>query len=101
MGTQTSNFPIKTDTTPLLEALSTLSDFLHAGELPLQLFDGVVNLLDSPGKLSRITSITTVGTGITIRFEPADVLLALVTALRRGNLDSFFLEHGQLAFTRS
>jgi hypothetical protein len=51
-------------------------------------------ILDSPGKLSRITSITTVGTGIAIRFEPADALLALVTALRTGNLDSFFLEHG-------
>ena len=101
METQTRNFTIRTDTTPLLEALSILSDFLHAREFPLQLFDGVLNLLDSPGKLSRITSITTVGTGITIRFEPADVLFALVTALRTGNLDSFFLEHGDLAFRRS
>ena len=99
--TQTSTFTIRADTSPLLEALSTLRDFLHAGKFPLQLFDGVLNLLDTPGKLSRITSITTAGTGITIRFEPADILFALVTALRTGNLDSFFLEHGDLAFRRS
>jgi hypothetical protein len=60
--------------------------------VPLQFLDRVLNLLDSPGKLSRITSITAAGPGITIRFEPADVLFALVTALRTGNLDSFFLE---------
>ena len=46
-------------------------------------------------------SVTTGGTAITIRFEPADVLFAFVTALRTGNLDSFFLEHGEGAFTRS
>ena len=101
METQPSTFTIRADTSPLLEALSTLRDFLHAGQFPLQLFDGVLNLLNSPGKLSGITSITTVGTGITFRFEPADVLFALVTAFRTGNLDSFFLEHGGLAFIRS
>ena len=84
-----------------LGPICAISDLLHSGEFPLQFLDGVLNLLDSPGKLSRITSITTLGTGITIRFEPADVLFALVTALRTGNLDSFFLEHGDLSFTRS
>ena len=38
-------------------------------QFPLQFLDDVLNLLDSTGKLGRITSITTVGTGITIRFE--------------------------------
>ena len=90
-------FTIRADTSPLLEALSTLRDFLRAGELPLQLLNRVLNLLDSPGKLSRVTSITAVGTGITSRFEPAHVLFALVTPLRTGNLDSFFLKHGELA----
>ena len=89
---------MKADTAPLLEVLSTLHDFLQARHFSLQFLDGVLNLLDSPSKLSRITSITTVGTGITIRFEPADVLFALVTALRTGNLDSFFLEHGKYGF---
>jgi hypothetical protein len=86
-------FTIEADTAPFLNVLSILRDFLHSGEFPFQFLDGVLNLLDSPGKLGRITSITTVRTGITIRFEPADVLFALVTALRTGNLDSFFLEH--------
>ena len=92
METQISNF--EADTTPLLESLSTISDFLHAGEVPLQFLDRVLNLLDSTRKLSRITSITTVGTGITILFEPADVLFALVTAIRTGNLDSSFSNMG-------
>ena len=100
METKAHTFTIRADTSPLLEALSTLSDFLHARKVPLQFLDRVLNLLDSPGKLSRITSITTGGTGITIRFEPADVLFALVTTLRTGNLDSFFLEHVNVAFTR-
>ena len=90
---------IEADTAPLLDALATLSDLLHSGESSLQFLDGILNLLDSPSKLSRITGITTVGAGITIRFEPANVLFALVTALRTGNLDSFFLEHEKLAFT--
>lgn len=94
-------FTIRADTSPLLETLSTLRGFLHAGKVPLQLLDRLLNLLDSPGKLSRITSMSTGGTDITIRFEPADVLFALVAALRTGNLDSFFLEHGEVAFTRS
>jgi hypothetical protein len=55
MGTQTSNFTIRADTAPLLEALSAASDLLHAGKVPLQFLDRVLNLLDSPGKLSRIT----------------------------------------------
>jgi hypothetical protein len=98
MEIKVHHFTIKADTAPLLEALSILSDFLHAGEVPLQFLDRVLDLLDSPGKLSRITSITTVGTGMTIRFEPADALLALVTALRTGDLDSFFLVHGKQGF---
>ena len=65
-------------------------------QLPLQFLDAVLNFLDSPGKFARITVITAVGTGITIRFEPADVLFTLVTALQTGNLDSFFLEDGEL-----
>jgi hypothetical protein len=86
---------IEADIAPLLDTLSALRDLLDAGKLPLQFLDGVLNLLDSPGKLARITSSTTVGAGVTIRFEPSDGLFALVTALRTGNLDSFFLEHGQ------
>ena len=43
----------------------------------------------------RIKSSTTHGAGVTISFEPSDDLLALVAALRTGNLDSFFLEHGE------
>jgi hypothetical protein len=87
-------FTIQADTTALCETLSTLRGLLDARESSLQFLDGVLNLLDSSGKLTRITSSTTVGAGITIRFEPSDVLFALVTALRTGNLDSFFLEHG-------
>jgi hypothetical protein len=101
MATQTSTFTIRADTAALLEALSPSGIFLHAGKVPLQFLDRVLNLLDSPGKLSRITSVTAGGTGITIRFEPADILFAFVTALRTGNLDSFFLEHGELTFIRS
>ena len=59
----------------------------------LQVLDAVLNFLDSPGKFVRITIITAVGTGITIRFEPADVLFAIVTAPRTGNLDGFLLKH--------
>jgi hypothetical protein len=101
METKAHDFTIRANASPWLEALSAISDFLHAGKVPLQFLDRVLNLLDSPGKLSRITGVTTVGTDITIRFEPADVLVALVTALRTGDLDSFFLEHGELAFIRS
>jgi hypothetical protein len=49
--------------------------------------------------LVRIKSSTTLGAGITISFEPSDDLLALVAALRTGNLDSFFLEHGETILT--
>jgi hypothetical protein len=80
-----------------LDELSILSELL--GNFLLQFLDAVLNFLDSPRKFNRVTSITAVGTGITIRFEPADVLLALVTALRTGNLDSFFLEHGNRDFS--
>lgn len=86
---------IEADTAPL----SILGDLLDAGEVPLQFLDSVLNLLDGTGKLARITSSTTGGAGITIRFEPSDVLFALVAALRTGNLDSFFLEHGQTGLT--
>jgi len=48
--------------------------------------------------LVRIKSSTTLGAGITISFEPSDDLLALVAALRTGNLDSFFLEHGETIY---
>ena len=89
---------IEADAAYFLDALSILSSLLGSGNLPLQFLDAVLNFLDSPGKFARITIITAVGTGITIRFEPADVLLALVTALRTGNLDSFFLEHGKQGF---
>ena len=100
MNNQTTT--IEADTAPLARCVYLPSAiFFTQATFPLQFLDGVLNLLDSPGKLSRITSITTVGTGITIRFEPTDVLLAHVAALRTGNLDSFFLEHGALAFTRS
>ena len=75
----------------LLDELSILSELL--GNFFLQFLDAVLNVLDSPRKFNRVTSITAVGTGITIRFESADALLALVTALRTGNLDSFFLVH--------
>ena len=69
------------------------SSLLGSGNLPLQFLDAVLKFLDSPGKFARITTITAVGTSITIRFESVDVLLALVTALRTVNLDSLFLEH--------
>jgi hypothetical protein len=35
--------------------------------LPLQFLDAVLNFLDSLSKFARITIITAVGTGITIR----------------------------------
>jgi hypothetical protein len=84
---------IEADAACFLDALSILSSLLGSGNLPLQFLDAVLNFLDSLSKFARITIITAVGTGITIRFESADVLLALVTALRTGNLDSFFLVH--------
>ena len=84
---------IEADAAYFLDALSILSSLLGSGNLPLQFLDAVLNFLDGPGKFARITIITAVGTGITIPFESADVLFALVTALRTGNLDSFFLEH--------
>src|SRR6476660_1820056 len=89
---------IEADAAYFLDALSILSSLLGSGNLPLQFLDAVLNFLDSPGKFARITIITAVGTGITIRFESADVLLALVTALRTGDLDSFFLAHGKQGF---
>jgi hypothetical protein len=89
---------IEADAACFLDALSILSSLLGSGNLPLQFLDAVLNFLDSLGKFARITIITAVGTGITIRFESADVLLALMTALRTGNLDSFFLEHGKQGF---
>jgi hypothetical protein len=49
--------------------------------------------------LAWIKSSTTLGAGITISFEPGDDLLALVAALWTGNLDSFFVEHGEMGFT--
>ena len=54
---------------------------------------------DCPRKLAWIKSSTTLGAGITISFEPSDDFLALVAALRTGNLDSFFLEHGETIFS--
>jgi hypothetical protein len=47
METKVHDFTIKADTAPLLEALSILSDFLHAGEVPLQFLDRVLDLLDA------------------------------------------------------
>ena len=89
---------IEADAACFLDVLSILSSLLGSANLPLQFLDAVLKFLDSPGKFVRIAIITAVATGITIRFEPADVLLALVTALRTGNLDSFFLEHGKRGF---
>jgi len=77
-----------------LSKTSETQALLELGKLPLQILD----LLVSPNKLARITSSTTLGAGITIAFEPTDVLLALVTALRTGNLDSF-LKHGEIGST--
>ena len=53
---------MKADTAPLLEALSTLSDFLKAGKLPPHLLDLLLRLLDGPRPAgSRISSIATAG----------------------------------------
>ena len=78
-----------------VKELGTLAED-EPGNFPLQFLDAALGLLEGPSKLVRIKSNTTLGTGITIAFEPADVLLALVTALRTGNLDSFLLEHGRI-----
>ena len=66
------------------------------------LSEGTLSMIVSDESLGKLTQgipvfVTGQGTGITIAFEPTDVLLALVTALRTGNLDSFFLEHGRIA----
>ena len=88
---------ITTDAKALLELISETQALLELGNFPLQFLDPALGLLEGPSKLLRIKSSTTLGTGITIAFEATDVLLALVTALRTGNLDSFFLEHGRIA----
>ena len=49
---------------------------LELGNLPLQFLDAALGLLECPSKLVRIKSNTTLGTGITIAFEPTGVLLA-------------------------
>ena len=81
----------------ILGLISKTQALLELGNFPLQFLDAALSLLEGTSKLVRIKSNTTLGTGITIAFEPTDVLLALVTALRTGNLDSFLLEHGRIA----
>ena len=73
--------------------------FLSLAISPFNFSDTALGLLECPSKLVRIKSNTTLGTGITIAFEPTGVLLALVAAPRTGNLDSFFLEHGETGST--
>jgi hypothetical protein len=83
---------ITTDAKALLELISDTQALLELGNFPLQFLDAALGLLECPSKLVRIKSNTTLGTGITIAIAPTDALLALVTAFRTGNLDSFFLE---------
>ena len=92
-----TDIKIATDAKALLELTSETQALLELGDFPLQFLDAALGLLEGPSKLVRIKSNSTLGTGITIAFEATDVLLALVTALRTGNLDSFLLEHGRIA----
>ena len=61
METKVHDFTIKTDTALSLKPINS-QRFSSRGEVPLQLLDDrVLDLDDSPGKLSRITRVTTVG----------------------------------------
>ena len=101
METKVHDFTIKTDTAPFLEAYQFSAVFFTRAKclfnFSIASSTSLIALANSAG--SRVSPQS--GTGITSRFEPADDLFALVTALRTGNLDSFFLEHGDLSFTRS
>ena len=92
-----TDIKIATDAKALLELTSETQALLELGDFPLQFLDAALGLLEGPSKLVRIKSNSTLVTGITIAFEATDVLLALVTALRTVNLDSFLLEHGRIA----
>jgi hypothetical protein len=88
-----TSIEITTDAKALLELISVTQALLELGNFPLQFLGAALDLLDSANKIARIASSTTLRAGITISFELGDALLALVAALRTGNLDSFFLEH--------
>ena len=95
METKVHDFTTKTDTAPFLEAYQFSAVFFTRAKclfnFSIASSTSLIALANSAG--SRVSPQS--GTGITSRFEPADDLFALVTALRTGNLDSFFLEHGE------
>jgi hypothetical protein len=61
METKVHDFTIKTDTAPFLEAYQFSAVFFTRAKCLFNFSIAPLDLLDSPGKLSRITSITTVG----------------------------------------
>jgi len=97
MNNQTpQRFTIESNTASLRDALSALQRFLGARKFTSEFLGEIVNFFKVPGELARITSSSTTGTDVIINFEPTDVLLSLVAAIRTNDFDSFVFEHEDL-----
>jgi hypothetical protein len=79
--------------TEFCEAFSNLD--IDVSDLPFEVVELLRSILKRPGKFFRLNAVPTKGAGnLVARFEPTDLVLDLLSAIRAGDLEGFVVESG-------